>query len=391
RAALASYTERVTNRDVEAVLELFAANATLEDPVGSGRIVTGTDALRDFYTEICGRGMVLRIDGHVSCARANTACAPIRIDVDDSVTRDISVVRFDDAGLIERYDAYWGPGDVERVGQSRERRADCLGTYEHILIHRRGRIVTIALDRPEKLNAFNARLHTELALLLQRVADDPDSDIVVLTGSGRAFSAGGDIGWQQAAYENPSMFEATVREAKQIIFAMLDCEKPIIAKINGPAVGLGATIALFSDVSFIAETAHIADPHVSVGMVAGDGGALIWPQLVGLARAKHYLLTGDPIDAREAVRIGLVNFIAPEGDLDAMVDAYADRLAAGAQLAIRYSKLTINTGIRALAASAMDVGLGYESVTNMTEDHREALAAFRERRKPNFGAHRRDA
>jgi enoyl-CoA hydratase len=386
RAVLTAYTEFVTAGDVEAVLGLFAADATVEDPVGSGRLVAGTDELRAFYTEICRRGMTLRIDGHIACSRANVACAPIRIDVDSSVTRDISVVQFDDAGRIVRYDAHWGPGDVERAGPGMERPVDSLGDYEHLVIGRRGRVVTIALYRPEKLNAFNARLHAELATILQRVGDDPDSDIIVLTGSGRAFSAGGDIGWQQAAYENPVLFEATVREAKQIIFAMLDCEKPIIARINGPAVGLGATIALFSDVSFIAETAHIADPHVSVGMVAGDGGALIWPHLVGLARAKHYLLTGDPIDASEAVRIGLVNFVVPDAELDLAVDTYADRLAAGAQLAIRYSKLTINAGIRALAASAMDVGLGYESVTNMTDDHREALAAFRERRKPNFGA-----
>ncbi len=141
--------------------------------------------------------------------------------------------------------------------------------------------------------------------------------------------------------------------------------------------------------SFIAETAYISDPHVSVGMVAGDGGALIWPQLIGFARAKHYLLTGDPIDAAEAVRIGLVNFVVPDDDLDGAVDAYADRLASAAQLAIRYSKLTINSGLRMLAASVMDVGLGYESLTNVTDDHREALAAFRERRKPVFGTKRK--
>lgn len=391
RAVLTAYTEAVTARDVEAVLRLFAKDATLEDPVGSGRRFVGTEELREFYTDVTARGLTLRIDGHISCAKANVACAPIRVDAESSVTHAISVAQFDDEGLMTRYDAHWGPGDIDRIAPGGEHPVDRLGSYEHLAISRRGRIVTIAFNRPEKLNAFNALLHTELAMLLQRVGNDPDSDIVILTGNGRAFSAGGDIGWQQAASDDPTMFELTVREAKQIIFAMLDCEKPIIAQINGPAVGLGATVALFSDISFIAETAHVADPHVSVGMVAGDGGALIWPQLIGLARAKHYLLTGDPINAQEAVRIGLVNFVVPDAELDTAVNAYADRLAAGAQLAIRYSKLTINVGLRTLAASAMDVGLGYESVTNITDNHREALLAFRERRKPNFGAGRTPA
>lgn len=259
------------------------------------------------------------------------------------------------------------------------------GNYEHITLVRRGRIITISLNRPEKLNAFNALLHTELADVLLRVNEDQDSDIVILTGVGRAFSAGGDIDWQQDACDKPEMFERTVREAKQIIFAMLDCEKPIIARINGPAVGLGATVALFCDVSFIAESAYISDPHVSVAMVAGDGGAVIWPQLVGYARAKHYLFTGDRISASEAERIGLVNFKVPDEELDSAVEAYSDRLASGAQLAIRYSKLTINIGLKQAAAAAIDVGLGYESLTNVTDDHREALAAFRERRAPAFG------
>lgn len=263
--------------------------------------------------------------------------------------------------------------------------ADALGLFKCLETERRGRILTIALNRPERLNAFDAILHAELAEAIRLADVDMYSDIVILTGRGRAFSAGGDIGWQQAALDQPALFEATVREAKQIIFALIDCEKPIIARINGPAVGLGATIALFCDISFIARSAYISDPHVSVGMVAGDGGAIIWPQLIGFARAKHYLLTGERISAESAVDMGLVNFVLDEGDLDGAVDAYANRLASGAQLAIRYSKATINIALRQLAASMMDVGLGYESLTNLSDDHREALAAFRDRRPPKFG------
>ena len=257
--------------------------------------------------------------------------------------------------------------------------------YEHLELKRRGRVLTIALNRPDKLNAFNAKLHAELPEAITQAANDPDSDVLILTGNGRAFSAGGDIAWQQSAADDPALFQATAREAKQIIFGLIDCEKPIVAKINGPAVGLGATIALFCDVSFIAQSAYISDPHVSVGMVAGDGGAVIWPQLVGFARAKEFLFTGDRIDAAVAARIGLVNHVVEDSDLDTTVDAFADRLAAGAALAIRYTKLTINVALRELASSIMDVGLGYESVTNFSSDHREALAAFREKRAAQFG------
>jgi enoyl-CoA hydratase len=176
-----------------------------------------------------------------------------------------------------------------------------------------------------------------------------------------------------------------VREAKQIIFGLIDCEKPTLARINGPAVGLGATVALCCDISFIARSTYISDPHVSIGMVAGDGGAVIWPQLVGFARAREFLFTGDRLSAADAERIGLVNHAVDDSELDVRIDAFADRLAAGAQMAIRYSKVTINVALRGLFSAAMDVGLGYESMTNVSADHREALAAFRAKRSPRFG------
>jgi enoyl-CoA hydratase len=260
-----------------------------------------------------------------------------------------------------------------------------LPTFEHIELARRGRILTLILSRPEKLNAFNARLHTELVDAIAFASNDGGSDVVVLTGAGRAFSAGGDISWQQDALDDPTLFERTVREAKQIIFGLIDCEKPTLARINGPAVGLGATVALCCDISFIARSTYISDPHVSIGMVAGDGGAVIWPQLVGFARAREFLFTGDRLSAADAERIGLVNHAVDDSELDVRIDAFADRLAAGAQMAIRYSKVTINVALRGLFSAAMDVGLGYESMTNVSADHREALAAFRAKRSPRFG------
>lgn len=251
--------------------------------------------------------------------------------------------------------------------------------YQTIRFDRRGRVLYLTLDRAASLNAVNGPMHEELSRVFRDAALDRDSDVIVITGAGRAFCAGGDVGWMQDAIDRPESFEDTVQEAKAIVFSLLDCEKPIISKINGPAVGLGATIALFCDISFAADTAYISDPHVSIGMVAGDGGAVIWPQLIGYARAKEFLLTGDRISAPHAAEIGLINRSVPAEALDREVDAFADRLAAGATKAIRWSKVTVNIGLKQLAHSMMDVGLAYEALTNVGSDHQARVKAFRER------------
>jgi len=259
-----------------------------------------------------------------------------------------------------------------------------LEEYQTIKFDRRGRVLTMTLNRPEALNAVSGRLHTELSHLFYDVQLDEDSDILVLTGAGRAFSAGGDF--QQMIKANKAeSIHGDLLEAKKMIYGLLDLEKPIISKINGDAMGLGATLALFCDVIFAADTARIADPHVSVGIAAGDGGAIIWPQLIGYARAKHYLMTGEAIKGDEAAKIGLVNFAFSTDTLDDEVDAYADKLAAGAQDAIRWTKVATNIGLKQLAHSIMDVGLGYENVTIKSQDHAEGIAAFLEKRKPRFG------
>ena len=154
--------------------------------------------------------------------------------------------------------------------------------------------------------------------------------------------------------------------------------------MNGPAIGLGASIALLCDVIFMADTAHIADPHVRVGIVAGDGGAVIWPLVLGPARAKQYLLTGDPVSADEAERIGLVNRVVPAAELDAEALAFATRLAAGAPLAVRYTKLAVNKLVKDALATAFDTSTALELVTFLSRDHVEALAALREKRPPEF-------
>lgn len=256
--------------------------------------------------------------------------------------------------------------------------------YEHLEFSYRDRILTVALNRPDALNAVNAALHGELSRVFHDVAADHDSDIVVLTGKGKAFCAGGDIKWMQDAIDDPEMFERTAVEAKSIFFGQLEVEKPMICRMNGHATGLGASMALCCDIVIAAENAKIGDPHVSVGLVAGDGGCVVWPQLIGYTRAKEYLLTGELIPAPEAVRLGLINRAVPLDELDAAAYGFAERLAKGATKAIRWTKVTANLGLKALAHQIFDTGLGYEIQSNRTADHQEAVNAFRERRAPKF-------
>lgn len=256
--------------------------------------------------------------------------------------------------------------------------------YRELRIENRDRVLTITMARPEKLNAVNERMHEELAQVFTDAALDPAVDVIVLTGEGRAFSAGGDIEWMQKMIDEEGAFDKTAAEGRRIVFSMLDCEKPIVAKVNGHAAGLGATLALFCDVIFASEKARISDPHVSVGFVAGDGGAVIWPQLIGYARAKEYLMTGDAILAAKAAEMGLINHaVAPE-ELDAAVDAFVARLQSGAKKAIRWSKMSVNIGLKQLAHSIMDASLSMEALSNRTADHQEAVNAFREKREPRF-------
>ena len=255
--------------------------------------------------------------------------------------------------------------------------------YTRIKFSRQGRILHVALANPAKMNAVDGAMHRELAQIFKDIADDKDSDVIVLSGEGPAFCAGGDIDWMRKSAsgeeEGPGM-----DEGKAIIFSLLELEKPIIAKVRGPAIGLGATLALFCDVIFAADTARFADPHVKVGIVAGDGGTVIWPALVGFARAKEYLMTGDPLTGVEAERIGLINHVVPDAELDARVNAFAEKLAKGATLAIRYTKVGVNLELKRLAHSLLDAAMAYEMTTFNTKDHAEAVSAFLEKRKPNF-------
>lgn len=256
--------------------------------------------------------------------------------------------------------------------------------FKSIRIERAGQVLVATIARPDnQLNAVDAVLHHELATLFRLLRQERAARAVLLTGDGKAFCAGGDFSWFSTLRSIDRLAELR-RDAKQMIWDLVDLELPLVVAINGPAVGLGATIALLGDVIYIAESAHVADPHVRVGIVAGDGGTAIWPLLVGPARAKQYLLTGDLVPAAEAERIGLVNRVVPGSELMTEAMAMANRLAEGAPLAIQYTKVAVNQLVREALRTAFDYATGHELVTFLTDDHQEALAAIAEKREPRF-------
>lgn len=256
--------------------------------------------------------------------------------------------------------------------------------YSTLAFRRDGAVLNVLLNRPEVLNAANATMELELGRFFTEVIDDEQTRVVVLSGAGKTFSAGGDFDYMRELLADPAKLRKSIPHAKRVIFSLLDCPKPVLAKINGHAIGFGATLVLFCDVTFAAEQARIADPHVAIGLVAGDGGAIIWPQLIGYNRAKEYLFSGEPLLATEAARIGLINHAVAAQELDQRVDEYAHKLAAMPVHALRWTKTTINLGLKQLAHSMMDASFAYEVLSSGTADHREAVAALSEKRKPRF-------
>lgn len=247
-----------------------------------------------------------------------------------------------------------------------------------------GGILKITIDHPDsEVNAVDERLHAEFTRLFRDLKQLNGPRAILLTGSGRAFSAGGDFDWFPTL-QAPEVLEHLRRDAKQLIWDLLEVEVPIICAVNGPAAGLGASIALLCDVIFMADTAVILDPHVKVGIVAGDGGTTIWPMAVGPALAKQYLLTGDPVTADDAHRMGLINFVTKPDDLETDALAFARRIAAGAPLAVQYTKQAVNKLVKDNLNVAFDFATALEIVTFKSEDHQEALAALKEKRQPRF-------
>jgi len=262
--------------------------------------------------------------------------------------------------------------------------APALPPLETIEMAREGRLLRITLNRPDAMNAVNLKLHDELLEALWFAQGDAGSDVIVLTGAGRAFSAGGDLDHIEHNARNPHLFDHEARIAKRIVATLIDIDKPVVCRLNGHAVGLGATLALLCDVIFASEKAKIGDPHVGLGLVAGDGGAVIWAQRIGLTRAKEYLLTGELLSASKAAEIGLINHCVPLEDLDTRVDAFCAKLLEGAMVAIRATKVLTNLELKRLATALMDAGIAYESVSVRSADHLEGIQALKEKRAPKF-------
>ena len=256
--------------------------------------------------------------------------------------------------------------------------------YSTLNFEYRGRVLWVTIDGNGKANPVDDALHHDLSRVFTDIQDDPDSDLVVLTGAGDFFCAGGDMDWFQELIDDPRKFRAIGPAAKRIVMSLIDLEKPIICRLNGAAAGLGASIALLCDIIIASQSAKIGDPHVKMGLVAGDGGAVIWPQLIGYARAKEFLLTGDMMSASEAANLGLINYAVPHDELDAKVDDMIARITSNPRWAVRWTKTATNLPLKDIANRVMDAAISYEMMTNSMDDHQEMVSAFKERRAPKL-------
>jgi enoyl-CoA hydratase len=257
------------------------------------------------------------------------------------------------------------------------------GTDEKsVLLSRQGAVHRITLNKPDRLNAIDPDMHVLLERTIREADADEESRVIVLAGAGRGFCSGGDTKGMvgKTSFGKPGR-KRVQSLGRHLVDTMLRTEKPMIAMVNGVAAGLGATIALLCDVVFMSEQASIGDRHVNVGIVAGDGGAFVWPLLLGPAAAKYYLMTGRLIEATEAERKGLIWKAVPADELENEVMALADELAALPPYAVQATKVSVNRLVASAASVVFDASLGYEHLSMHTDDHQEALAAWAEKRR----------
>jgi enoyl-CoA hydratase/carnithine racemase len=243
-----------------------------------------------------------------------------------------------------------------------------------LLIETEGAVRVLTLNRPESLNAVSASLHEALEHVWRHIAADPEARAVVITGAGRAFSAGGDMDMIVSMQHDLAFRRAGLGQAQRIVSEVMNFPLPVIAAVNGPAVGLGCTVAACTDIVLIADTAFMADPHVSVGLTAGDGGTAVWPLLMGMLRAKEYLLSGDRISAEQAVAFGLANRVVPAAALMPEALALAARLAAQPPQAVQSTKRALNLHLQRAISGVIEYALAEGSMSFDTPEHRAAIA-----------------
>jgi enoyl-CoA hydratase len=256
--------------------------------------------------------------------------------------------------------------------------------YHHVLLDRpHPRVLRITLSKPERLNAVDQPTHSELAEIWRDIEGDPETSAVIVTGAGRAFSAGGDLGMAEDLATDFAKRCQGWKEARDLVYNMINCSKPIVSAMRGPAVGAGLAVGLLADISIASKTARLIDGHTKLGVAAGDHAAIIWPLLCGMAKAKYYLLLCETLSGEEAERIGLISMAVDDAELDAVALKTATRLAEGAPAAIRWTKYALNNWLRS-AGPSFDTSLALEFLAFSGPDVREGIAAIRDKRAPTF-------
>ncbi|MCM3925139.1 enoyl-CoA hydratase/isomerase family protein [Frankia sp. AiPs1] len=255
-----------------------------------------------------------------------------------------------------------------------------------LLIEERGPVRLVTLNRPEALNATNEALHHALVRVWRHLAEDPGARAVVLTGAGRAFSAGGDLQHFVELWDDRELRRAEIDGARRLLNEMVDFPLPVVAAVNGAAVGLGCNLAVCSDIVLLAESAFMSDPHVGVGLTAADGGAPTWPLLMGMLRAKEYLLTSERIPAHQAVSLGLANRVVPDAELLDEALKVAGKLAAQPPQAVQSTKRALNMHIKRAVAGVLEYALGEEFASFDTPEHQALVRSFLERSKARAAA-----
>ena len=248
-------------------------------------------------------------------------------------------------------------------------------------------IMTITLSNPGKKNAVTPQMSLELSSIWEDVWVDPAVKVIILTGDGGDFCSGVDLGALNARStgEKPANpVNPVTRGARKHVLGIIECEKPVLSKVRGVAYGMGVNMALACDMVFAAEGARLCDSHVKAGMVAGDGGVLLWPLAVGIHRAKEYLMTGEPIPAKTAEEIGLINRCLPDAELDAYVQKKAETLRDLPPHAVNYTKVALNTALKQMTGAAFEASLAYELYSMGMNDFVEATSAFVQKRKGDF-------
>lgn len=256
--------------------------------------------------------------------------------------------------------------------------------YTHLLFEEpEEHILKITINRPDRYNALDEVGHRELTYVWRDVDDDPEIDVVILTGAGRAFSAGGDFEMVEKITEDFDTRAKIWKEAKDLVYNITNCGKPIISAINGPAVGAGLVAALLADISIVAKSVSITDGHTRLGVAAGDHAAIIWPILCGMAKSKYYLLTCDRLSGEEAERIGLCSLCVEDEELMDKAMEVAQKLKAGAPTAIRWTKYALNNWLR-MAGPIYDTSTALEMLGFSGPEAREGVAALKEKRAAKF-------